>query len=66
MTWTETVNYLSDKMDALLEEAREKGCCFAFDAEAGKHANYKEGQPIILFSDDETFGFSVEEYQEDS
>ena len=65
MTWNETVNYLSDKMDALLEEAQEKGCCFAFDVVAIKPMRYKEGQPVVLFSDDDTFGFSVEEYKGD-
>ena len=64
MAWNETVNYLSDKMDALLEEAREKGCCFAFDIPAPAHANYRKDEPIILWSDNPEFGFSVEEYQE--
>ena len=65
MTWEEIVNELCYKMDVLLEEAKEKGCCFSFDITAKRPIEYRKNDAIILWTDDPTFGFSVEEWSGD-
>lgn len=57
----EKIDELLEKMDNLVEEARESGLCFAFDITPMTAREYRKGEPIIMWSDDDTFTVSVEE-----
>ena len=59
------VNELFDKMNKLLQEAKEKGYCFAFDIPARYDLEYRKHDPIILWSDDPDFSVSVEDWEGD-
>lgn len=57
----EKIDELLEKMNNLVEEARESGLCFAFDITPMTARDYRKGEPIIMWSDDDTFTVSVEE-----
>lgn len=57
----EKIDELLRKMDSLLKEAQESGLCFAFDITLMNDRSYRKGEPIIVWSDDDTFTVSVEE-----
>jgi len=57
----EKIDELLKKMDNLLKEAQENGLCFAFDVTPMEARAYRKGEPIIMWSDDDTFTISVEE-----
>jgi hypothetical protein len=55
------IDELLKKMDSLLKEAQENGLCFAFDITLMNDRSYRKGEPLIVWSDDDTFTVSVEE-----
>ncbi len=57
----EKIDELLEKMNSILKEAQENGLCFAFDITAMDARGYRRGEPIIVWSDDDTFTVSVEE-----
>lgn len=47
---------LADKMDELLEEARNLGYCFSFETVKRINGRY---ETVIVYSDEDDFGFDI-------